>query len=147
MESTSSPATARTSLLPFLGVMVALNTVYQLAIALTGHQVGIGAALGLLVIALTMAVYQRTAGRALGSLRFGRLVAHTLVYVTVNLGFHLHAAWLIATDDAGVEGASGIPVPADWVGPLVVMPTVWGIGLLLHALGSLLDRGFETPRA
>lgn len=33
-----------------------------------------------------------------------------------------------------------------WFGAVVGMPAFWSLGLLGHALGAIMGRGFEAPR-
>ncbi|GAA1732227.1 hypothetical protein [Brachybacterium phenoliresistens] len=126
------------SLLPYLGALVLACLALQVTIALTGGRIALLAALLTAVIAAGAAIYLGTRGRALGRLRFGLLIAHALLYVSVNGSFALHAF---------VRSALGEGLDPSWGGPMLAMPGIWALGFLTHAAGSLAGRGFEAGRA
>lgn len=140
---TRSPEDARRALLPYLGVIVASSVVVQGTVTAQGNRITALTGLLVAVIALVYVAFLLVMGRALGRVRFGRFVAHSLTYLVVNLGFVLHAGLLLAAGPS-IIGERGIE--PGWSGVLLTMPGVWGCGLLLHAFGALMQRGFEAPR-
>ncbi|MBB5832691.1 hypothetical protein [Brachybacterium aquaticum] len=136
-------ARAHRSLLPLALGLIAANLVLHLVIALAGNRITVLTTLPLVVIALGVAAYLATRGRALGRLRYGRLVAHVLCFLTVTAGYQLHLTVLAVLGAAPPSDGTLDP----WLGPALVMPALWGLGLLMHAVGAVLDRGFEAPRA
>lgn len=158
--STPTPATAPTidrrgsvttrahgSLLPYALTFLAANIVIQLVIVATGNRITLLSTSLLGLAALGYAIYLLTIGRVLGRVRYARLVAHAFSYVVVNVGFGLHAYILFAVGSPAIQGDGYLPMDPHWFGATFGMASFWGIGLILHGLGALLDRGFEARRA
>lgn len=137
----------RRVILPYLATMVAVNAALQVAIALAGSQIGVTAFVLTAVVAIVYAWYHWTRRVQLAQIRFGQLVAHVCGFVTVNLGFHIHAAVLLVTGSAAIRGDTYFRIDAQWFGVLFGMFIIWGLGLLLHLLASIRTRGFENLRA
>ncbi|MCS6711585.1 hypothetical protein JSY14_05925 [Brachybacterium sp. EF45031] len=133
-----SPARdAHAALLPYAAALVTGAVVVQIAVAISGGPTLVPMLL-LAVVALGAAVFVALPGRNLGRVRYGVVMAHVLLYLTVNLGFGVHALGRALTDR---------PLDlAAWGGVLLSMPTIWGCGLLLHTIGALLSRGYEAAR-
>lgn len=74
-------------------------------------------------------------------------MAHLCGFLTVNLGFHLHAALLIVTNNAAIRGGANFPIDEQWFGVLFGMFVIWGLGPLIHLAASIESRGFEDLRA
>ena len=144
----SSPATtARASLLPLLLALLAANAVLHLLIVLAGNRISVLTTLPLVVIALGYAAHLIVYSRGLGRIRYGALVAHALTYAVVTVGYLLHAFVLAASGSPAIAGDGYLPMDAGWFGATFGMASFWGIGLILHGLGSLLDQGYEARRA
>lgn len=142
-----SPASrAHRSLLPYFLWLIGTNAVLHLAIALTGNAIGWTAAIGMVVIALSYYLYLATIGRGLGHVRYGRLVAHAVTYAAVTGGFLLHAYMLFVVGAPAIRDAATGLDPG-WAGATIAMGGFWMIGLLVHAFGAIMDRGFEGKRA
>lgn len=138
---------ATKSLLTHVGIMFVLCVVLQVAIALRGNKIDLVSQLMLASIALYYAWYHIASKDQLSKLRFGRLVAHLVGFLIVNLSYHAHAFVLFVTDNPAIKGADPFPIDAGWFGVLFGMMTFWGIGLLIHAIASISNRGFEElPR-
>lgn len=146
--SASAPSAARAhaSLLPFALTLLGANIVLHLLIVLAGNRITLLTTLPLLAIAVGFAVYLLTRGRSLGRVRYGRFVAHALGYAIINVGYLLHAYVLVATGSPAIAG-TGTPLDPAWLGATFAMAGIWGLGLILHGIGAVLDRGFETARA
>lgn len=138
---------ASRTILPYLAVMVVLNIILQVAIAVSGSRIDITAYVLTAAVAVVYGVYHWTQRMVLSQIRFGRLVAHLCGFLTVNLGFHLHAAVLIVRNDDVIRGDVGFPIDDQWFGVLFGMFVIWGIGLLIHLAASIASRGFEDLRA
>lgn len=144
---TASNIDTRSVILPLLGAMVGLNIVVQAGVALDGNTIGWTAGLLTLVVALVYGGYSWQRRVVLSQIRFGRLVAHLCAFVTVNLGFHVQAAILIARNDPAIRGDANFPIDAQWFGVLFGMFVIWGVGLLIHLTASIGSRGFEDLHA
>lgn len=137
-----SPAT----LPAYFLVLLTANAVLHAVIALTGNTIGILAAVLLAVIALGCLAYVLTAGRGLRHVRYGVFVLHTLTFATVTVGFTMHALVLLALDSPTIAEPPG-PLGGGWFGPTLPMTGIWGLGLLIHALGAVMSHGFEEGGA
>lgn len=146
-HAASPAARAHASLLPFALCLIAANALVQLVIVLAGHRITVLTTLPLVAIAIGAAIHLVVVGRGLGRVRYGHLVAHALTFVTVTVGYHLHAWVLIASGSPAIRGEGPLLLAAGWMGALFAMPTLWGLGLLIHALAALHQHGFEGPRA
>ncbi|WP_338749761.1 hypothetical protein [Janibacter alittae] len=138
---------ARRVILPYLATMVVLNILLQLGIAATGNRIDLTAALMTAVVAVVYALYHWRRRHALSQIRFGRLVAHLCGFITVNLGFHIHAAVLIVGNEEAIRGDANFPIDDQWFGVLFGMFVIWGVGLLIHLTASIASRGFEDLHA
>ncbi len=134
-------------ILPFLAAMVVLNVALQIGIAFSGNRIGIIAYVLTAGVAVVYAFYHWTRRGPLSQIRFGRLVAHLCGFISVNLGFHLHAAVLIVTNNAAIRGDENFPINDQWFGVLFGMFIIWGAGLLIHLAASIASRGFEDLHA
>lgn len=141
--SPASPAPSPTAtcahdaLLPYTLGLLASSALLQLVIALTGSRITVLTTLPLALIAIGAAVHLGTRGRELGRVRYGRFVAHVLLYAIVVVGYLLHLLVLTLLD---------APVGEGWSGLALAMPAIWGLGLVVHGVGAVLDRGFEAAR-
>lgn len=143
-ETVDQAQAAKTSLLRYFATMVFLCAVLQIVIAVRGNHIDLVAQLLLGVVALYYAWYSYSSRQLLCKVRFGRLVAHVVGYLIVNLSYHLHAFVLFVSGSAAINGddASG-GIDEGWFGVLFGMATFWGIGLLIHLIAAISNRGFE----
>lgn len=136
---------ARSILLPYtLGLIIAMLIV-QIVIALTGGEVTVLAGALTAVVALGIAGWLWRNHRALRHVRFGGVIAHAIAFVTVTTSYNLHALIQIVAlrfGDAPVSIAGPI-LSSSWFGATLVMSALWGLGLLLHLIGTILGRGWE----
>ena len=137
----------RRVILPYLATMTVLNVVLQVGIVIAGNKIGVTALVLTAAVAVVYALYHWQRRTALSQIRFGRLVAHLCGFITVNLGFHIHAAVLIVTNNAAIRGDADFPIDDQWFGVLFGMFVIWGLGLLIHLAASIGSRGFEDLRA
>lgn len=137
---------ARRVILPYLGVMVGLNFALQVGVAIAGSQIGLVAFLLTAVVAVVYGLYHWTNRELLSQIRFGRLVAHLCGFITVNLGFHIHAAVLLIINADSMGGDASFLVDDQWFGVLFGMFVFWGLGLLAHLTASIGARGYEDLR-
>ncbi len=143
---TSSPANARTLLLPYtLGLIIAM-TIVQIVVAATGGEVTILAGGLTALVAIGIAVWLWRNLTALKRVRFGVIIAHAIAFVTVTTSFNLHAILRVMFLGFEVDGAGDAThtlLESSWFGATLVMSALWGLGLLVHLLGSVLGRGWE----
>ncbi len=138
---------AKTSLLKHAGIMFAAMTILQLFIFSQGSKIDGSANLGLVAVALYYLWYHYSSRDLLARVRFGRLVAHLVGFLIVNVSYHLHAFILYISDNKVIRGDNGFGIDPAWFGVLFGMTTFWGIGLLIHMIASIANRGFEElPR-
>jgi hypothetical protein len=103
---------------------------------LVDSRVDIWSMLLLSVVALYMVWFQWSQRRALRQRAYTPYLVHVLTYLLVNGSYWLHAALLVAT-------GNGDRVDTAWQGALFGMSLIWGVGLLLHTLGTLVSKGYE----
>jgi glucan phosphoethanolaminetransferase (alkaline phosphatase superfamily) len=145
-SQTSSPANARTLLLPYLLGLIVAMAVVQIVIAATGGEITILAGILTAVVALGIAVWLWRNLRVLKRVRFGVVIAHVIAFVTVTASFNLHAILRLMAAGGTDTPASQILHDAfggGWFGVTIVMSAVWGLGLLVHLVGAVLGRGWE----
>lgn len=139
-------ANARSLLLPYALTLTGAVIVVQLVIALTGGEVTILAGVLTAFVAIGIATWAVINRRRLLHVRFGLAIAHVIAYVAVTTSFNLHAVirvMLVGGADNGAQGVAEILLGSSWFGATLVMSGVWGLGLLVHLLGSVLGRGWE----
>jgi len=125
--------TAKTSLLKHFGIMFALCAALQVIIALRGNHIDLVSQLLLVVVALYYAWYHYASRTLLRRLRFGRLVAHVVGFLIVNLSYHLHAFVLFVSGSVAINGSDAyFGIDEGWFGVLFGMTTFWGIGRLIR---------------
>jgi len=134
---------ARKSLLTYFGILVASCLALQIVIAIRGSKIDIVAAILLGIIAIYYTYNEFTSRKISGQIRYGRLVTHLVGYLVINLSFHIHAFFLFINDSPVIQGEEGLAFDGGWFGILIPMTTFWGLGLLTHAAGSIISRGFE----
>ena len=115
----------------------------QIFISVRGNHLDLVSQLLLACIALYYAWYHYASRAKLRRLRFGRLVAHVVGFLIVNLSYHVHAYILLATNNPAIQGTDKFAIDPTWFGALFGMTTFWGLGLLFHLIASISYRGFE----
>lgn len=143
---TSSPANARALLLPYtLGLVVAM-VVVQIVIAATGGEITILAGGLTALVAIGIAVWLWRTLRVLMRVRFGVAIAHVIAFVIVTASFNLHAIVRVMAIGFEVDGAGDTVrnlLESSWFGATIVMSGLWGLGLLIHLIGSVIGHGWE----
>ncbi|MDN6747651.1 MAG: hypothetical protein L0L93_11750, partial [Brevibacterium sp.] len=138
-------ANARSLLLPYALTLIGAMLIIQFVIALTGGEVTILAGILTAIVAIGIAAWVVVNRRRLLHVRFGLVIAHVIAYVAVTTSFNLHAVIraMIAGGDAEVQSVAHTLLGSSWFGATLVMSAFWGLGLLLHLIGSVLGRGWE----
>lgn len=144
-------ASATGLLAPYAITMIVANVIAQGAIVAAGSEIDLLAIVLTAGVALGYAGFLIRNGRHLAKVRFGLLAAHVMTYTAVTGGYLLHFFILATLNSPVVQGpdaADGAVFVMDpgWFGVAIGMPTFWGLGLLVHALGAILGRGFEARR-
>lgn len=135
------------SLLQYTAVVVVLSALLQIFIAIRGNHIDFLSQLFLAIIAVYYFWYHYTTKNQLSKLRFGRLVAHLIGFLVINLSYHIHAMILFVTDSSAIKGTGEFSIDSAWFGVLFGMFCFWGIGLFIHLVASIANRGFEElPR-
>ncbi|MDN5661772.1 MAG: hypothetical protein L0G72_13525 [Brevibacterium aurantiacum] len=138
-------ANARSLLLPYALTLIAAMIIIQFVVALTGGAVTILAGALTAVVAIGIAVWIVIKRRKLLHVRFGLVIAHVIAYVAVTTSFNAHAVVraVVAGSDNDVQAVAHSLLGSSWFGAPLVRSAVWGLGLLIHLLGSVLGRGWE----
>ena len=135
------------SLLTYTAVMITLSTLLQIIIAIRGNHIDLLSQALLVGIAVYYFWYQSATKSQLTKLRFGRLIAHLIGFLVINLSYHIHALILFITDSPAIKGNGEFSMDAAWFGVLFGMFCGWGVGLLFHLIASIANRGYEElPR-
>ncbi len=143
-RSVAHELNARTLLLPYLLGLVGLCALVQLYIVLDGNHISLGSELLTGGVALYFAGFLWMRREPLGQIRFARLVAHAATYATVITSYQLHAAILAMTGSSALQGQGYLPIDDGWFGATLAMAGFWGLGLTMHAIASIAQRGFES---
>lgn len=137
---------SRSLLLPYILGLIGAMFAIQIVIALTGGEVTILAGGLTAIVAIGIAVWLALKQRALRHVRFGVVIAHVIAFITITTSYNLHAIIRVMFTPLEVDSA-GDPIRAllqsSWFGATLVMSALWGLGLLIHLLGSVLGRGWE----
>jgi hypothetical protein len=146
-KSINQAQAAKKSLLQHSVIMLVAVTTLQLFLYAKGSAIDGSANLGLVIIALYYLWYHYSSRDLLARVRFGRLVARLVGFIIVNVSYHLHAFILYVTNNPAIRGDKDFSINPGWFGVLFGMTTFWGIGLLIHMIASIANRGFEElPR-
>ncbi|WP_289020192.1 hypothetical protein [uncultured Ornithinimicrobium sp.] len=146
MTSHPNSVNTRRLLLPYALTLIAAMTVIQAVVALTGGQITVLVAVLTALVAVGMMVWLTRNHRALNRVRFGRVIAHAIAFVTVTTSFNAHAmlrALVLGNGADGLQGVAHDLLATPWFGATLVMSSVWGVGLLIHLVGVILGRGWE----
>ncbi len=143
-ESVELAQKAKKSLLTYFSVILLSGVALQVLIATRGSNIDLIAGLGTAAIAVYYFWYNYSANKLLSKVRFTQLVAHLVGFVIINLSYHIHAFILFVNNNEAIKGTSDFSINEGWFGVLFGMTCFWGIGLLIHAFGSILNRGFEN---
>lgn len=136
----------RTLLLPYTLGLIGAMTVVQIVIAATGGGIGLVAEILTAIVALGIVAWLWLNRSALHQVRFGTAIAHALAYAAVCTSFNLHLLLRTLRLAAGPDGFTAAATDffaTGWFGATLVMTSVWGLGLLLHLVGSVLGRGWD----
>lgn len=139
-------ADTRALLLPYALALVVAMLVVQLVIAATGGEIAAlaGALTG--VVAIGIVIWTVRTRRSLARVRFGGAIAHAIAYVTVTTSFTIHAVLrtiALGGTEGGYEAASRLLLATPWFGATLLMSALWGVGLLMHLIGTVIGRGWE----
>ncbi|MDJ1371247.1 hypothetical protein [Gulosibacter molinativorax] len=120
--------------------------VTQATIALAGGEITPFVGLLTAAVALGIVVWLWRNYRRLTQVRYGVAVAHAIAFVTVTTSFNAHAVLrtlILGSGPEGFETVSRDLLTTPWFGATLIMTAAWGLGLLIHLLGTVLGRGWE----
>lgn len=138
---------AKKSLLQHTFVMLVSCVVLQVIIYARGNRIDLISNLLHAGTALYYLWYHVTAKDLLSRVRFGLLVAHLIGFLAVSISYLFHAFILIISNNPAIHGNNDFAIEPGWFAILFDMITFWGIGLLIHMVASIANRGFEElPR-
>jgi hypothetical protein len=139
---------AKRSLLQYTAVLAGMCTFLQVFIAVRGNHIDVLSQVMLGVVALYYVWYHYREKTLLSKVRFGRLVAHLVGFLVVNLSYHIHGYFLLISNSAAIRGDEHFWIETGWFGVLFGMSMFWGLGLAVHTIASIANRGFEElPKA
>ncbi len=72
---------------------------------------------------------------------YARLMLHLATYLIVNVSYGIHG-FVLYVQNADINNGQ-VLFDQGWFGPLIAMPTWWGLGLLIDSLFTWKDRGFD----
>lgn len=121
----------------YLSGMVALVLIAHVALVLQDSVINATSALALVPAALLYAFFITRYKAAIAMRPYASYLLHVATYFIVTGSYWLHA--FILSIDGNFDIATN-----GWSGVLYGMSLIWGIGLLLHTVGALLSRGYET---
>lgn len=129
-------------LLPYAGILTLLCVFAQIIVVLHGNEIDFISGLALVPAFLYYLYFYITSKQKLSKIRFGRLVAHVVAFLIVNLSYHIHAAILSLGNTSNTQGPV-VHLSEGWFGVLFGMTTIWGLGLLIHTVASIAQKGYE----
>ncbi|WP_129661280.1 2TM domain-containing protein [Rothia uropygialis] len=138
----STSTRAHLSLLPFALSLIGSNILFLLR----DNRINAVSTTALGGIAVGYTTYLLTVGRKLNRIRYGSFVAHALTYGIFNVGYLLHAYFLVALNSPAILTGGEFPLDPHWLGATLGMASFWGIGLIAHGIGAVVSRGFEASR-
>lgn len=141
----SPSVNARSLLLPYALSLIGAMLGVQIVIAVTGSEITLLSGVLTALVAFGIVLWLWRSRAALRHVRFGAAIAHTIAFVTVTTSFNLHALIvLLSLGVGGPDDAFGILMGgSSWFGATLVMSSAWGLGLLVHLIGSVLGRGWD----
>lgn len=127
-------------------LLVTVNFLFQIYIAVIadGEPTKLSSLI-LIAIAGLSWVFNYRAKKAVIKKAYLSYITHVATFLIVNLSFWIHAlARYITTTSAEVDGQ--LIVSQDWAVYILHMPAIWGIGLLIHTVGTWKTKGFEDVK-
>ncbi len=136
---------ATSVLLPYALTLVVAMAAIQILIALTGGVPTLLSGILTAVVAVGIALWYWRHVRQLSKIRFGGSMAHAIAFAIITTSFNLHALIhvLVVGKAGGLEAAAHDLFSTPWFGTTLVMSSLWGLGLVLALLGSVLGRGWR----
>ena len=134
---------SRNILLPYAITLIIMVTILQIFNYSRGPVQDVVSMAELSIVAIYYYWFNWKNKNKLKKIRFGYLVSHFITYVIVNLSYSILSFIVFAKSTVTIIGDGSIIIPTDWSGALLYMPIFWGIGLIIHALASISNRGFE----
>lgn len=134
-----SPDTALKTMMPYCLATTPLVVTTHILAAIYPKATMIIVALGTLAVLLLMLTYAITFGKGLDRLRFGGVMINAFTYTLLTCSNLAHFM---------IDSGSGAWEPsillATWLFPGIVIPILWGLGLLIHMFAVIGSRGFEA---
>ncbi|MBZ2197309.1 hypothetical protein [Occultella gossypii] len=119
------------------GLAVGLLVVHGWTALVAEHHISVVSALLLAAVAAYVVVFLARNRAGINQRAYGLYFVHVATYLLINGSFWLYAGLLELT-------GNGAALNHGWAGPLYAMSICWGIGLLVHTLGALFARGYES---
>lgn len=137
------PINSKNILLPYTLILLGLVSLMQIINYIRAPKNDVLTALILVVIAAYYYIFNLINKVNLKKIRFGFLISHFICYLIVNLSYLILAFIIFADSTITIIGDGFISIPKQWSGALFFMPIFWGLGLLIHTIVSIAQRGFE----
>src|SRR5699024_10466180 len=135
----------RSLLLPYTLSLVGGMAAVQICIAVTGGEITVLAATLTAIVALGLLIWAWRHRRRLTRVRFGGVIAHTIGDVVGTTSFIPHPAVRVVHLGAGggIETSADTLLASPWFGATLVISPLWGLGLLLLLLRTVLGHDWE----
>lgn len=146
-SSSTASVNARSLFLPYALALITAMVAIQLVIALSGDQVKVLAEGLTAAVALAIVVWLWRNHRHINHVRFGWTIAHAIAFATVTTSYNLHLfihLLGVASGTNGFHAAAHDVLATPWFGATLAMSALWGIGFVIHLVGSVLGRGWDN---
>lgn len=142
---TSADVNTRALLLPYLLVLIAATVAVQVVVVLVGGRLTPVVAVLTGATGIGAVAWGWVHRRELRQVRFGAVVAHVALFLTVTVSYTVHAVIRVVGlgSQGDVEAATELILGSPWFGATLVTSAAWGTGLLIHVIGSVLGRGWD----
>jgi hypothetical protein len=130
-------------LLPYTLIMLTMTTIMQVINIIRGNIYDLSSGSMLFIIFLYYLYSNYRNHSSLKKVRFGLLISHYIAYFLVNLSFVIASFAIYWNSIFTIIGDGYIQLPKEASGVLCFMPIFWGVGLLVHTIASVANRGYE----
>lgn len=136
---------AKKLLLPYALGLLAAMVALHMYIGLSGGRITMVAQILLLVVAFAMVAWIWVKRQELSRLRFGPALVNSISFAIITTSFQLNAViqGILVGRDGNVADVAHFLLETPWFGLTFGMSALWGIGLIFHLIGAILDRGME----
>ncbi len=132
-----SPSIVKKAKIYTLAFSFAIVTYHLWLYFACNSQLGTVQELAFAVIALSYAIFIKKFRKQLAKVPYLLLAINVFTYFITNVSFWIHA--FVAS-----SVKSGFVLTANWYGAIISMPLIWGVGLAIHAIESVSNKGYDS---